>query len=231
MLFSIRLQTKKNIESKTETETSNADCCLGVGGGVVVTTIHLLWCLSIVFEAMNKKQFIITCKMKSKRASFPHSEWWIPTQGPDFRSFSLPQWACSSFWYWTQVSGTEFWSLSILARCWISGSHHTTGLGVPLYRYGKISLRKVLSTAGRLLFSPSTLSRWKANTSNQSSVRLIREQYPCLQSSLWVSSRCLPGSCWAKYLFSDGCSDTEKQFYVIHKTLIYFTPGAVSCSH
>lgn len=164
--------------------------------------------------------------MKSKRASFPHSEWWIPTQVADLRSVSLPQWACSSFWYWTQVSGTEFWSLSLLARCWISGSHHTTGLGVPLmYRYGKISLWNVLSTTGRLLLSPSTLSRWKANTSNQSSVRLIREQYPCLQSSLWVSSRWLPGSYWTEYLFSDGCRDTEIQFYVIHKTTknMYFT--------
>lgn len=157
-----------------------------------------------------EKKHFITCNMKSKRASFPHSEWWIPTQGADLRSVSLPQWTCSSFWYWTQLSGTEFWSLSISATCSIFGSHHTTGLGVPLmYRYGKISLWKVLSTAGRLLLSPSTLSRWKANTSNQSSVRLIREQWPCWQRSLWVSGCWWPGPDWREYLFNDGCSNIE----------------------
>lgn len=175
--------------------------------------------MSLLSEEATTWENLITCNMKSKRASFPHSEWWIPTQGADLRSASLPQWTCSSFWYWTQLSGTEFWSLSLLARCWISGSHHTTGLGVPLmYRYGKISLWKVLSTAGRLLLSPSTLSRWKANTSNQSSVRLIREQCPCWQRSLWVSGCLWPCPCWGEYLFNDGCSDTEIQFYTTYKT-------------
>lgn len=156
-----------------------------------------------------EKSTYLTCNKKSKRASLPHSEWWTPTQGADLRSASLPQWTCSSFWYWTQLRGTEFWSLSLSARCWISGSHHTTGLGVPrMYRYGKISLWKVLSTAGRLLLSPSTLSRWKANTSNQSSVRLIREQCPCWQRSLWVSGCLRPGPCWV-----DGGCDGEIQLY------------------
>lgn len=131
----------------------------------------------------------LTCNKKSKRASLPHSGWSTPTQGAVFRFASLPQWACSSFWYLAQLSGTEFWSLSLSSRCLMSGSHHTTGLGVPLiYRYGKMSLWKVLSTAGRLLLSPSTRSRWKENTSNQSSVRLTREQSPCWQRSLWVSA-------------------------------------------
>lgn len=142
--------------------------------------------------------------MKSKRASFPHSEWSIPTQGADIWSASIPQWTRRSFWYWTQLSGTEFWSLSLLARCWISGSHQTMGLGTPLmYRYGKISLRKVLSTVGRLLLSPSTRSRWKANTSNQSSVRLIREQYPCWQRSLWESACLWLWPSWEEFLFND----------------------------
>lgn len=135
-----------------------------------------------------KIETVITCNKKSKRASLSHSEWWTPTQASDLRSASLPQWSCSSCWYWTQLSGTEFWSLSVSVRCWMSGSHHTTGLGVPLVnRYGRISLWKVLSTAGRLRFSPSTLSRWKAKTSNQSSVRLIRAQWPCWQLSVGES--------------------------------------------
>lgn len=142
---------------------------------------------------------LVTCNRKSKRASLPHSECWIPTQGAVFTSASVPQWTCSSFWYWSQLSGTEFWSLSWSAMCWISGSHHTTGLGAPLmYRYGRISLLNVRSTAGRLLLSPSTLSRWKANTSNQSSVRLISEQRPRWQRSLCVSGCWRSGPCWDK---------------------------------
>ena len=152
----------------------------------------------------------LTCNKKSKRANLPHSECSTPTHGADLWSASLPQWTCSSFWYWTHLSGKEFWSWSRSARCWISGSHHTTGLGVPLmYRYGKISLCKLLSTVGRLRFKPSTLSRWKANTSNQSSVRLTREQRPCWQRLLWVSGCRWPSPCWGESLFSDICWDVE----------------------
>lgn len=152
-----------------------------------------------------KENTFLTCNRKSKRASLPHSVWWTPTQGSDLSSVLLPQWTCSSFWYWIQLSGNEFWSLSLSERCWISGSHHTTGLGVPLmYRYGKMALWKVLSTAGRLLLSPSTLSRWKAKTSNQSSVRLIREQWPCWQRSLWVCECPCPGACWGESLICNG---------------------------
>lgn len=156
--------------------------------------------------------FSPTCNKKSKRASLPHSEWWTPTQGADLRSASLPQRACSSFWYWTQLSGTEFWSLSLSPRWWISGSHHTTGLGLlVVYRYGRMSLWKVLSTAGRLLLSLRTLSRWKAKTSNQSSVRLISEQLPCWHCSVWVSACPWSCLCWWKALLCDGCWDEEIQ--------------------
>lgn len=159
----------------------------------------------------------LTCNKKSKRASLPHSEWWTPTQGADLRSASSPQWTCRSFWYWTHRSGSEFWSLSLSARCWISGSHHTTGLGTPLmYRYGRISLWNVLRTAGRLLLRPSTLSRWKANTSNQSSVRLMREQCPCWQRSLWVSGCLWPGPGWGTSFFSDVCWMWKYSYIILY---------------
>ncbi|TNN59892.1 hypothetical protein EYF80_029858 [Liparis tanakae] len=133
----------------------------------------------------------LTCSRKSKRASLPHSEWCTPTHAADLRSASLPQRSRSSFWYWAQLSGTEFWSLSSSATCRISGSHHTAGRGAPpMYRYGRISLRKVLSTAGRVRLRPSTRSRWNASTSNQSSGRLIREQRPRWQRSTATRSTC-----------------------------------------